>query len=404
MGGTFDKCDEKINRMLDRQETWSMAHNSPAEITKFKCVQFTHHADTSHPDFVCEGTGTVIKCSDSACLLGVEVDQELHWHHHVQLAIQKGEVLLHAANRLTRPSFGLPARHVRKIYMAIVLLKVKYAMPVWYTPVCSATSTAHTAGSVRHMHEIEKVQRLACRLMMGAFKSTATDVLELHTNIPPTALHLEDSCYREALCVCSLLKPHPLTGPAHRAASASPCFHCSPLHMLLQGFNLWPRTIEVIDNIAVHPNWVLLVTTHIAADKDDAAQHICMWLDEVKVFSNGSGLSGHVGAAAMVVSLHGGRHLQFQLGSDTVHTVFEVELTGILLTVHLICDYPCTKTALITVDNQAAIATLTNQLQQPEQYLVNEIHVALRVLQQVQPRMRVHIEWVPGHANVPGSK
>ena len=122
------------------------------------------------------------------------------------------------------------------------------------------------------------------------------------------------------------------------------------------------------------------MTTHIAADKDNAVQCIRMWVDEVKVFADGSGLSGHVGAAETVVSPCGRQYLQFQLGSDAMHTVFEGELTGILLAVHLICDYLHVKTVLIAVDNQAAIAALTNWSWQPGQYLVNKIHTVLRVL------------------------
>src|SRR6266481_5996954 len=192
-GGTYKDCDMKLNRMLDRQEAWSAAHNSPAEITKFKCVRFSRRADTARPDFVCEGMGAVIKCSASARLLGVEVDQELCWHHHIQIAVQKGEALLHAANRLTRPSFGLPAGHIRKIYTAIGLPKVEYALPVWYTPVHGAAPGTRVVGSVKHTREIEKVQQLACKLTMGAFKSMSTDVLALHTNIPPAALLLQRS-------------------------------------------------------------------------------------------------------------------------------------------------------------------------------------------------------------------
>ena len=79
-------------------------------------------------------------------------------------------------------------------------------------------------------------------------------------------------------------------------------------------------------------------------------------------------------------------------------------MDGILLAVHLLREYPRTKTALIAVDNQAAIAALTNWPRQPGQHLVNEIHVALKALRQVQPRMRIHIEWVPGHANIPGNE
>ena len=39
------------------------------------------------------------------------------------------------------------------------------------------------SGSIQHTKEIEKVQRTACRLIMGAFHSMATDILKLHANI-----------------------------------------------------------------------------------------------------------------------------------------------------------------------------------------------------------------------------
>ena len=124
---------------------------------------------------------------------------------------------------------------------------------------------------------------------------------------------------------------------------------------------MWPRSVEVIDDTPTHPNWTPLVTTHIAANKDGAAQCVCTRIDEVQVFADVSGLNGQVGAAATVLSPNGGRHLQFQLGSAAAHMVFEGELTGILLAVHLLRDHPRVKTALIAVDNQqAAIAALTN--------------------------------------------
>ena len=82
----------------------------------------------------------------------------------------------------------------------------------------------------------------------------------------------------------------------------------------------------------------------------------------------------------MVVSPNGGRHLQFQLGSAATHLVFEGELTGILLAVHLLRDHPQAKMALIAVDNQATIAALMNRPRQPGKYLVNEIHTALKAL------------------------
>ena len=40
-GNTFKECDEKINWMLEKQDVWSVAHNSHADLSKFRCVHFT---------------------------------------------------------------------------------------------------------------------------------------------------------------------------------------------------------------------------------------------------------------------------------------------------------------------------------------------------------------------------
>jgi len=37
---SFKQSDITLNRMLNRADEWFIAHNSQAEITKFKCLQF----------------------------------------------------------------------------------------------------------------------------------------------------------------------------------------------------------------------------------------------------------------------------------------------------------------------------------------------------------------------------
>ena len=68
---TFEECDEKINQMLDKQDMWSAAHNSHAELSKFRCVCFTRCTNMPQPDFHRMGSGIVIKCSANARLLGL---------------------------------------------------------------------------------------------------------------------------------------------------------------------------------------------------------------------------------------------------------------------------------------------------------------------------------------------
>ena len=83
---------------------------------------------------------------------------------------------------------------------------------------------------------------------------------------------------------------------------------------------------------------------------------------------------------------------------------FESELVGLLLALQLLRRYPYARTALIALDNQAAIAALTNRPSQPGQYIVDAVHDQLRTLRRSHPRMRVHVEWTPGHAKVLGNE
>ena len=113
---------------------------------------------------------------------------------------------------------------------------------------------------------------------------------------------------------------------------------------------------------------------------------------------------GGIGAATVVMTPPEGPHLQYLLGKDTAHTVFESELVGLLLALQLLRRYLNARTALIALDNQAAIAALTNRPSQLCQYIVNAIHDQLRTLRRSHPRMRVHIEWTLGHAKVLGNE
>jgi len=145
--------------------------------------------------------------------------------------------LLAIVNRLTQPSFGLPTPFVHRLFTAVVVPKVEYALPIWYTPIHTPSGSNWWSGSIQHTKEIEKVQRTACRLIMGAFCSMATDVLELHANIPPVHLRLTNTCFRETLKLCTLPASHLLSSPVKHAAKHLPQCHPSPLHMLLHLFN-----------------------------------------------------------------------------------------------------------------------------------------------------------------------
>jgi ribonuclease HI len=118
----------------------------------------------------------------------------------------------------------------------------------------------------------------------------------------------------------------------------------------------------------------------------------------MKIFSDGSGYKGKIGAAAVMLSTQ--ESLQYYLGSIRWHMVFEAELVGILLALQLAAKYHNTKTLLIALDNQVAIWVLANNRPQPGQYILSAILTTIRTLQNKRRSLRIHLAWVPGHENI----
>ncbi|KIJ22827.1 hypothetical protein M422DRAFT_276688 [Sphaerobolus stellatus SS14] len=398
---SFNECDIILNNMLDKQEVWSRTHNSKAEVSKFQCLRLTRKTGLIRENFK-RTTGELIQCVPVAKLLGVLLDENLRWHPQASAAVKKSTDLTLAISRLARPSFGLPAIRVKQLFTSMVLPKMEYALPVWYTPVKMNEATGRRTGSVHHTREMAKVQRLGGKIITGAFRSTATDALDLHAFMPPIDIRLEDSCHRETVRLASLPKLHPLHPIVKSAARRQPRFHLSPIHALFQHFQLDPSTTETISPTRKHPAWQPEFTTHIAEDREAASRSIRARTDELHIFSDGSGIEGHIGAAAITTPSR--ERLRLHLGTDDEHTVFEGELVGVLLGLELIGRFPNARTVLIALDNQAAIRALCSNKPQPGQYLLDEIHDHIHRLKMRRRDLRLHLEWVPGHEGVEGNE
>jgi hypothetical protein len=374
---TFEECDQILNGMLDKQERWSRSHNSNAEISKFQCLRLTRKKNIERADFH-RTTGQTIACVKTAKLLGVQLDQELRWHPQVTQAVKNGTNLLHAICRLTRPSFGLPYRYARRLFLSMVLPKMEYALPVWYTPIHTDERTGRRKGSIGHTKELAKVQRLGCKLLTGAFRCMATDVLDIHAFLPPIELRLSSSCFNESLRLVAVPNLHPLFRMVKSSARRQPKSHPSPLHSLFEAFPINPSDIETIDPVRQHPNWQPNFTTFIGRDRGEATQHVTRRIDEIQVFTDGSGYAESIGAAAVIPGTD--HTLKYRAGSDDRHTVFEGELIGILLALQFPSHFPAATSLFIALDNQAAIKALINNNPQPGQRILDEIHRTIALL------------------------
>lgn len=96
---------------------------------------------------------------------------------------------------------------MRQIYRACVLPKLDYASAVWHNPL-------RDRG---HLRVLRTFQRAALLRTISAFRSVATQTLEVECHILPTHLRLKQQGQDVIARLCTLPPTHPLTEVMDRA-------------------------------------------------------------------------------------------------------------------------------------------------------------------------------------------
>jgi ribonuclease HI len=378
--------------------SWANSHNSVWEMSKSHCLRFTRRRNVAREDFTIDGF--TIPCRKSAKLLGVIIDQELRWKEHAEFAASKGTKLVLAISRLTHPTFGMPHKHMRRLYISIALPKMEYAAEVWFEPIRRVPGRKPLKGSVGHANKISKVQNLAARMITGTQRSTPIELLLLHANLLPTRLRMEEQVYKATLRLCTLPASHPLSPLVRRCANRYVQSHRSPLHELFHAFDLHPDYVETRSPFRMFPpDWSPPFTLHIDSNKDNTAEYCRNRSDDVRIFTDGSGYEDGIGAASTLYYKSQLHTAHYHLGDASEHTVFESEICAVILATHQMLSLKPRnpRSLLIALDNQAVIRALPANRRQPSQYLLDEALRGLSAIRKRWPRIRITIAWTPGH-------
>ncbi|KFY28959.1 hypothetical protein V491_00242 [Pseudogymnoascus sp. VKM F-3775] len=250
----------------------------------------------------------------------------------------------------------------------MVIPQVLYSCSAWHIPGNNGRGRGRGSAIVT---AFARIQRRIAQIITRAFWTTAGAAVEVEAHLLPPLQQLEQI-----------------------ALEATMCIRTTPLY----------EEMAPSENHSTPPFTCIDETPEAAVKQHDATDRrtLCIYTD-------GSGIDGHVSAAAVapMLQLRDIRTKRMEyIGKSTTSTVYAAELRGIELALQIALDvYASTNTpgnCTIFTDNQAAIQAIANPKCPSGQYILAE---AIRALDKLRDQgWEIQLQWIPVYIGVPGNE
>jgi hypothetical protein len=302
-------------------------------------------------------TDTTIEPSQEARYLGVIFDRKLRFTQYIQHAVKKGTKFTLAISRITKSTWGTTYQQSRMLFNSVVAPRMDYAAIVWHRP--------KEEGQITQSPQLSKIttaQRTAMKAILGAFRTTSTSALEIETALQPPHLRIRRKVLQTFTRMQTAPQMHPIAFAIHRAQTSKSKVHITTLEYISRTFPQYAaQQIETIKPFALPPWWEPVHTINIPENKKVAKKRYEETVNDPNtlcIFTDGSGINGHIGAAVYTPQTSEAKHLY--LGNDKQFNVYTAELSAINLAIDIAIDITDAPTAMfmkckIHVDSQATI-------------------------------------------------
>jgi ribonuclease HI len=298
---------------------------------------------------------------------------------------------------------------LRQIYNATIIPQLLYGSSAWYTP-----RTEDSRYREKRIEKLATIQYRAARIITGAFRATSKPALNAEVYLMPVELRLEEAAIATYMRIAA-----------------------SPLYTLIQSIRRIPNweyvrenwrhfpklrtpleihhdrcrvrlgceTIENLEKRIPYPTapWWKAPTIAIKEEAKAAIEtHNIILLrsrDLLIVYTDGSGINGKTGAAAVAPQI--GVIRQAYMGEETASTVYAAELEGIRMALEIAIEAEKER-GIIFSDSQTALNAIRNPGNSSGQYIIRQIVQHLTDLHLAGKRMDLH--WIPAHRNIEGNE
>jgi ribonuclease HI len=419
---SLEEAGEAIVELFKRDKgpkEWGKSHHSLYDLAKSGGLVVTRKrmVDLNNPRKRIKQPPLTIKLDDQHHIitaptqkyLGVIIDSELRFKEHAAFAIGKGTKWANQFRRLTKVAKGVKGGLARRVYYGAAVASMLYAVDVWCAPSFKEGRGSSVGNGMSGVvKKLESIQRKAAIQATGSLRTAPSDALFAHADMIPMRHLIRAHCQRAATRLATFNSHHPLFQAIQKATHRYPKRHASPLHDILHISKINSVSLETIDPHLRHPCWKPPFDIIVPPSKEEACEAERHDEADIKIYSDGSGKDGSIGAAAiMKFGFRVPRTARFHLGSDDKHTVFEGECIGQLLGVRLLQSSGINlngREVSLGIDSQSAIIRHNARSNSPASYIIDEIHKIVYGLTKAYPRLKLTLRWTPGHVGLVGNE